>query len=59
MGFADKAKDKLQDAAGGSRSDADRSEDEEKGGPQDETNDRDEELVGQEPGDAIRGGPMD
>ena len=56
MSITDKAKDKLEDAAGGSGSGSTSSDDEVKGGPQEETNPRDAELAGQEPGDAIPGG---
>lgn len=59
MGITDKAKEKLGDAAGGSHSGGEDVEDREKGGPQGETNPRDEELAGQEPGDAIPGGSKD
>lgn len=56
MGLTDKAEDKLKDAADGSGSESVTSDDAQKGGPQDETNPRDAELAGQEPGDAIPGG---
>lgn len=59
MGLTGKAKDKLVDAAGGSRSESAGSDDAQKGGPQDETDPRDAELAGQEPGDAIPGGSKD